>query len=110
MPIIANITDQLEDSSRLKPINPPNTTKIAIRGIIALIPSALPRLEASVESVSQALNAASLAVEPKNVITQSSIIVKETPKLAAETVKGNSLFIVSIFNAEKLKIETPQSI
>ena len=49
-----------------------------INGIIELIPSILPRFSLSPLSVSQALYAASLAVEPKKVITQSITIVKVT--------------------------------
>ena len=44
-------------------------------------------------SVSQALKHASLAVEPKKVITQSIIMTRDTPMEAAEMVIGNKLSI-----------------
>ena len=63
--MMANIAVQLEASFKSKAIKPPKTASMATRGIIALIPSAAPRFEESVESVSHALKAASLADEPK---------------------------------------------
>ena len=93
VPIIAKMTDQLSDFSKSKNINPPNTTSILTSGIIAFIPSAAPRFEESVESVSQALKAASLALEPKKVITQSRMIVRLTPKDAAEAAIGKMWLI-----------------
>ena len=47
---------------------------MAIRGRIARTPSTVPRKEGLVLSVTQALNAASFAVEPNRVITQSPTI------------------------------------
>ena len=56
----------------VRPSRAPNTTSMAISGITASTVSVRPRLSAAVTSVTQALKAASLAVEPKKVITQSS--------------------------------------
>ena len=47
-------------------MKPPKTTSMETSGIMELKPSILPRLLSSPLSVSQALYAASLAVEPKN--------------------------------------------
>ena len=88
-------------------MNPPKTTKIATRGIMALTPSAAPRLPPEVESVSHALKAASLAVEPKKVMIQSSAIEKDTPIAAADAVMGKSLPMISSRTKTKLKMDTP---
>jgi hypothetical protein len=83
---------------------------MARRGIIALIPSAAPLFELGTDSVSHALKQASFALEPKNVITQSIIIVRLTPTLAAETTEGKRAFIIStLINAKEI-IEMPQRI
>ena len=74
-----------------------------------LIPSAAPRLVSFVESVSQALKQASLAAEPKKVITQSMIIVRLTPTEAAEA-RGNSFPMISTRIREKLRMEMPHRI
>ena len=108
-PIIEKITVQLASLSRSKNINPPKTTRTETRGIMAFIPSAFPLFEESVESVSQALNAASFAVEPKSVITQSRIIVSATPTVIADTVAGINFPIISVRRSTKLKMEIPQS-
>ena len=50
---------------------PPATIKSANSGIMDKTPSTFPRFEEDVLSVTQALNAASFAVEPKVVIKQS---------------------------------------
>ena len=50
----------------------PNTSTVAITGMTERMVFTLPRLVTSVTSATQVLNAASFAVEPKNVITQSS--------------------------------------
>ena len=50
----------------------PNTSTVAMTGITESMVFTLPRLLTSVTSATQVLNAASLAVEPKKVITQSS--------------------------------------
>ena len=61
-------------------------------------------------SVSQALKAASFALDPKNVITQSRIITREIPMLAAETAAGKSASIISRrINTNEI-IETPHRI
>ena len=78
-------------------------------GIMALTPSAAPRFVASVESVSHALKQASLAEEPKNVITQSMIITRETPTEAADVVVGMNFSIISVRIMAKERIEIPQS-
>ena len=109
-PITENITVQLLSLSRSKNIKPPNTTSTATSGIIAFIPSARPRFSLSVESVSHALNAASFAVEPKNVITQSRIIASDTPTVAADVVIAKVFSIKSVFKNTKLKIEMPHRI
>ena len=74
-----------------------------------LIPSIEPRLDSSPTSVSHALKQASLALEPKKVITQSIIITSVTPTDAAtETSETNCVMISILINA-KLKIEIPQN-
>ena len=113
-PITQNISVQYAgmDCERLAgtSIIPPNTKRIAISGIMALSPSAAPRLLSSVLSVSQALNAASLAVEPKKVMIQSTATVSETPTVAAETVMGMTAEIQSTRKAAKAKMEMPHRI
>ena len=79
-------------------------------GIMALIPSILPRLVSSDTSVSQALKQASLAEEPKKVITQSMTMVTATPTEAADTVAGTSAEITSIRIRLKLQMLRPQAI
>ena len=93
-----------------KPIKPPKTTRIAISGIIALMPSAAPLFVASVESVSQALKQASFAQEPKKVITQSMMMTRLTPIAAAEAAAGNSAPITSVRIRAKLQMEIPHRI
>ena len=83
---------------------------MATSGIMALMPSTLPRLLSSVTSVSHALKQASLAEEPKKVITQSRMMVMLTPTEAAETTVGNSALITSMRTREKLQMEIPQRI
>ena len=80
------------------------------RGIMALIPSMLPRLESSEISVSQALKQASLAEDPKKVITQSITMVSPTPKDAAAAALGIQLWITSIRSRLKLQMLRPQAI
>ena len=94
---------------RSKPIKPPNTTRIAISGIIALMPSALPCPPSCVASVSQALKAASFAVEPKKVITQSNTITSDTPALAAAAALKKRVRI-SIRIKAKAAMEIPHRI
>ena len=72
--MIVKIICQLDDSSKLKLINAPNTTIIDRIGRIELYPSIFPLFCALPLSVSHALNAASLALDPKNVIKQSNRI------------------------------------
>ena len=108
-PIMVKIAVQEADLSRSNAINPPKTTKIETSGIIALTPSAAPRFELSVLSVSHALNAASFALEPKKVITQSNIITKLAPTAAAETAVGKSTFITSILIKANDKIDMPHN-
>ena len=106
--MMAKIQVQLDSLDRSKNINPPKTTKIARRGIMELMPSAAPRLVLSVESVSQALKAASLAVEPKKVMTQSRMMTKETPTAAADVAMGKRAPMMSVFKSIKLKMEMHQ--
>ncbi|MNW56849.1 hypothetical protein D3C74_346010 [compost metagenome] len=54
------------------PSNAPNTTSIDSSGMTASTDSTRPRFAGSVESVTQAWNAASLAPEPNNDMTASS--------------------------------------
>ena len=109
-PMTQNTAVQLLCSPKSKPIKPPNTTKMASSGIMALMPSTAPRLVESVESVTQALKAASLAEEPKKVITQSKAMTKDTPTDAAEAAAGNRVLITSVRMRAKLRMDTPQQI
>ena len=110
VPIMAKMALQLEAFSKSKNMKPPNTTKMLTSGIMALIPSAAPRLVGSVESVSHALKAASLALEPKKVMTQSRMMVRLTPSVAAETIIEAFLDRISSRRKIKLKIERPHRI
>ena len=108
-PIIENIHIQLCARLRSNAINPPKTARIATRGIIAFMPSAAPLFDASVLSVSHALNAASFALEPKKVIRQSSMITRDTPTVATDTVAGTMAPITSARTKTKPRMEIPQS-
>ena len=108
-PMMVKIAVQLDARSRSKAINPPNTARIATSGIMALTPSAAPRLVASVLSVSQALKAASLAVEPKKVITQSRTITSVMPMAEADAAMGKAAWIRSSRSRVKPKMEMPHS-
>ncbi len=109
IPMIMNITVQLAGTSRSNPMNPPNTTSMATSGIMALIPSILPLLVSFPESVSHALYAASLAVEPKNVITQSRMITILTPAAAASATPPNIGVSTSILTRPNAIMVTPQT-
>ena len=98
---------QLSARERSNAINPPKTARMEIRGIMALIPSAAPLFEESVLSVNHALNAASFALEPKNVIRQSKIMTKETPIAADETAMGKSDSMISVRMNTKQRMEMP---
>ena len=91
-------------------MNPPKTARIAMSGIMAFTPSAAPRFFSVVESVSQALKAASFAVEPKKVITQSRMMVKEMPTEAALTAAPKRRPITSVRMKAKARMEIPQAI
>ena len=108
--MMAKMAVQLEASSRSKNIKPPNTTRIATSGIMALMPSAAPRLVLSVLSVSHALKAASLALLPKKVIRQSRAITRDTPRVAALAICGNSPVRTSSRTSIKQRMEMPQRI
>lgn len=108
--MIEKMIVQLEDFSRSKNIKPPKTTSIATSGIIEFIPSTEPLFVESVLSVIHALNAASFAVEPKNVIIQSSAIVSVTPKAAAEVTIGNNVPSTCVLSKVKQKMEMPHRI
>ena len=58
----------------VRPSRAPKTTSMATRGMTASTASTRPRLLSLVTSVTQALKAASLALLPKKVITQSRTI------------------------------------
>jgi len=58
----------------------PNTISMASSGNVESTESTRPRFDSVVESVTQALKAASLAVEPKKVMTQSSTTTSTAPK------------------------------
>ena len=107
-PMMQNIAVQDSGRSRLNAINPPNTARIATSGIIEFIPSAAPLLVSLVESVSHALYAASLALEPKKVITQSSTITSVTASAEADATAGNAALIQSTRRSAKPRIDTPQ--
>ena len=91
-------------------MKPPNNTRIEISGIMELMPSAAPRLVASVASVSHALYAASFAVEPKKVITQSRIMTSVIPTEAVLTAAPNREEITSARIRANAMIEIPQAI
>ena len=82
---------------------------MAISGIMALMPSMLPRLVSSDTSVSQALKQASLAEEPKKVMTQSMRMVRLTPTEAADAAPGNRALITSMRIRLKLQMLMPQA-
>ena len=76
-----------------------------------LIPSAAPRLCSVVESVNQALNAASLAVEPKKVITQSINMTRLIPIDAAPAAAvPRKDMIISFRIRANPRIESPHAI
>ena len=55
-PMMTKIHTHEEERLRSNAIKPPKTARIATRGIMALMPSAVPRLSEVVLSVSHALN------------------------------------------------------
>ena len=98
---------QLWSFSKSKNIKLPNTTKMETSGIMELIPSILPRLASSPQSVIQALKPASLAEEPKKVMTQSIRITRVTPREAAAAVLPAIGVKISMRMRQKDKIEMP---
>lgn len=82
---------------------------MAIMGIMALMPSAAPRLVSSVLSVSQALKQASLAVEPKKVMTQSMRMVRLTQTAVTATPAETMGLMTSTRMRAKLRMEIPHS-
>ena len=76
-------------------------------GRAASTPSVLALVDLSVESVTQALKQASLAVEPKKVITQSMMTAIQPPKATA-LADGNIFAMVSVFRKAKASNEMPQ--
>ncbi|OQA70152.1 MAG: hypothetical protein BWY37_00535 [Firmicutes bacterium ADurb.Bin262] len=66
--------------------NPAVTISVARMGIVDRMPSAVPRFCGTVTSVTQALNAASLLVEPMKVITQSIMMTMLTVAAATFAV------------------------
>ena len=107
--MMVKMVTQLAAFSRSKNIKPPNTTKMAIMGIMALMPSAAPRLVSSVLSVSQALKQASLAVEPKKVMTQSMRMVRLTQTVVTATPAETMGLMTSTRMRAKLRMEIPHS-
>ncbi len=105
--MMVKMVTQLAACSRSKNIKLPNTTKIASMGIMALMPSAAPRLELSVLSVSHALKQASLAVEPKKVITQSMMMVRLMQTVLTATPAETIGLITSVRMRAKLRMEIP---
>src|SRR5574344_3010302 len=101
------MTTQLCGLFKSNPMKPPKTTSIEMSGIMALIPPAEPLFVSSVESVSHALKLASFAEDPKNVITQSIMMTRETPTEAADVAAGNKTLITSVRMKAKLQMETP---
>ena len=77
-------------------------------GRMASTDSALPRAAFGTVSVIHALNAASLAVEPKNVMTQSSTTIITAAAAAAEAA-GNSFAAFSTVTRPNAAVERPQS-
>ena len=108
-PMMAKIQVQLSLWFRSKPMKPPKTTRMEIRGIMELMPSTAPRLVRSVESVTQALKAASLALEPKKVMTQSMMMTRLTPRAMALAVMGKTASITSTRSRQKLRMLTPHT-
>ena len=106
-PMVRNRIVQCDAFEVSAHIVPPNTTRIARSGIIALTPSALPRFVSSVLSVSHALKQASFADEPKNVITQSKTMTSMQPSAAALATAGNRTPIQSARRNAKHRIEMP---
>ena len=113
-PMTVKITVQLPSRFWSRPIKPPKTTRIAIRGIMALMPSTAPRLVSSVESVSQALKQASLAEEPKKVMMQSRAMVRvmhsDSAALLVDIMGKNRLWTVPSRIRPKPRMEIPQRI
>jgi len=90
------------------PSNRPKMTSMEMSGRMASTDSALPRAAFGTVSVIHALNAASLAVEPKNVMTQSSTTIITAAAAAAEAA-GNSFAAFSTVTRPNAAVERPQS-
>ena len=82
-------------------------TSMEMSGSVAMTDSARPRFVSSVASVSQALKAASFAVEPKKVITQSSTTII-TAAAATAFAAGKSFAALSAVTSPKAAVEPPQ--
>lgn len=91
----------------VSPSKAPKMTSIEMSGSVAMTDSARPRFDSSVASVNQALKAASFAVEPKKVMTQSSTTIMTA---AAETAlaAGKSFAAFSTVTRPKAAVEAPQ--
>ncbi len=100
---------QLSALSRSKAENPPNTTRMATKGIMELTPSIFPLLPPSPQSVIQALKQASLADEPRKVITQSSTITSVMPKDAAPRALPARGVRKSTRRSAKARMDRPQA-
>ena len=101
------VKNSLQRPCCVSPSKSPKMTSMEMSGSVAITDSARPRFVSSVASVSQALKAASLAVEPKKVITQSSTTIITA---AADTAlaAGKSLAAFSTVTRPKAAVETPQ--
>ena len=90
------------------PSNSPKMTSMEMSGRMASTDSALPRASFGTVSVIQALKAASLAVEPKKVITQSSTTIM-TAAAAVAAAAGNSFAAFSTVTSPNAAVESPHS-
>ena len=88
--------------------NSPKMTSMEISGRMASTDSAVPRASLGTVSVIHALKAASLAVEPKKVITQSSTTIITAAAAAAEAA-GNSFAAFSTVTRPNAAVDRPHS-
>ena len=90
------------------PSNAPKITSIEISGSTASTDSTRARLLRSVTSVTHALKAASFAVEPNSVITQSSTMTITAATVTA-LAAGKSAWAFSTVTKPKAAVDRPQS-
>ena len=84
----------------------PNTISMASSGNVKSTESTRPRFDSVVESVTQALKAASLAVAPSALIRQSSATIATMETTTALTA-GNSRWAVLTSTSPKAAVATP---